>query len=62
MKLFTLLLLPVALFGAQARYARLGEFDGTVEVQLRASDAWIPAERNLPLPESAWVRTGPASR
>lgn len=62
MKLFTLLLLPAALIGAQARYARLGEFDGTVEVQLRASDAWIAAARNLPLPESAWVRTGPASR
>ncbi len=62
MKLFTLLLLPAALFGAQARYARLGEFDGTVEVQLRASDAWIAGERNLPLPETAWVRTGAASR
>ncbi len=22
----------------------------------------MPAERNLPLPESAWIRTGPASR
>ena len=58
----TCLLLPAALIAAQARYARLGEFDGAVEVQLRAADQWMPAERNLPLPESAWLRTGAASR
>ena len=27
-----------------------------------AADPWMPAERNLPLAESAWVRTGAASR
>ncbi len=62
MRRFTLLLLPAALFAAQARYARLGEFEGKVEVQLQAADAWAPAERNLPLPESAWLRTGTESR
>ena len=61
-KWFTLLLVPAALFSGQARYARLGEFAGKVEVQLHAADPWIPAERNLALPELAWVRTGPDSR
>src|SRR5215469_3490122 len=56
------LFLPFALFAAQPRYARLGAFDGPVEVQLSAADQWMPAERNLPLPEGAWVRTGPAAR
>ena len=57
-----LLLVPAALIAGQGRYARLGDFDGTVEVQLDAADPWMPAERNLPLPESAWIRTGAASR
>ena len=62
MKRLLLLLVPAALFAGQARYARLGEFDGKVEVQLHAANPWSPAERNLPLTESAWLRTGPASR
>jgi len=62
MKRLTLLLIPAALFAGQVRYARLGEFTGPVEVQLHPADAWIPAVRNLPLPESAWVRTGAAAR
>ncbi|MCU1232883.1 MAG: hypothetical protein JWP63_850 [Candidatus Solibacter sp.] len=57
-----LLLVPAALFAGQPRYARLGEFDGKVEVQLQAASPWGPAARNLPLPESAWLRTGPAAR
>ncbi|MGA7239182.1 MAG: DUF6600 domain-containing protein [Bryobacteraceae bacterium] len=57
-----LLLFPVLLCAAPARYARLGDFDGQVEVQLTPAGPWIPAERNLPLPESAWIRTGTASR
>src|SRR5689334_9219189 len=61
MRTLALLLAPAALLAA-GRYARLGEFEGKVEVQLTAADPWIPAERNLPLPESAWMRTGPASR
>jgi hypothetical protein len=62
MRRFVLLLVPAALFAAQARYARLGDFEGAVDVQLRASDDWIAAERNLPLTEAAWVRTGTSSR
>ena len=62
MRRLTLLLLPAVLLGGQNRYARLGDFQGNVEVQLRASDAWMPAERNLPLMESSWARTGPAAR
>jgi hypothetical protein len=62
MKIITLLLVPAALFAGQARYARLGEFEGTVEVQLTAADSWMPAERNLPLIESAWLRTAAAAR
>ena len=54
--------MPAALFAGQARYARLGEFDGKVEVQLHAGDPWSAAERNLPLTESAWLRTGASSR
>jgi hypothetical protein len=59
---YLLLLLPAVLWAAPARYARLGDFDGDVEVQLTPASQWMPAERNLPLPESAWIRTGPASR
>jgi hypothetical protein len=62
MKRFLLLLLPATLFAGQPRYARLGEFDGKVEVQLHAGDPWSAAERNLPLTESAWLRTGASSR
>src|ERR1039458_2732062 len=62
MKALTLLLVPAALLAGQTRYARLGEFQGTVEVQLTAADPWMPAERNLPLAESTWVRTGPGAR
>ncbi len=31
-------------------------------MQLEAAGAWIPAERNLPLAESSWLRTGADSR
>jgi hypothetical protein len=62
MKHLLLWLMPAALFAGQARYARLGEFEGKVETQLHAGDAWSAAERNLPLAESAWLRTGVSSR
>lgn len=62
MRRIILWLVPAALFAGQARYARLGEFDGKVQVQLQAADSWMPAERNLPLPESAWLRTAAGSR
>jgi hypothetical protein len=55
-------LFPAILLAGEARYARLGEFQGNVELQLQAADAWLPAERNLPLMESTWVRTGVSSR
>jgi hypothetical protein len=57
MRRLALLLVPAAMFGGAARYARLGDFEGKVEVQLQAPDAWTLAQRNLPLPESAWLRT-----
>jgi hypothetical protein len=62
MQRFLLLLIPAALIAGQARYARLGDFDGKVEVQLQAADPWAVAERNLPLPESTWLRTSASSR
>lgn len=56
------LLLPAILCAAPARFARVGDFDGQVEIQLTPASDWMAAERNLPLPESAWIRTGTASR
>ncbi len=57
MRLLTLVLAPALLVAGQSRFARLGEFQGQVEVQLTAADQWMPAERNLPLTESARLRT-----
>jgi hypothetical protein len=62
MKRLALWLLPIALSAGQARYARLGDFDGAVQAQLQAADDWQPARRNLPLRESSWVRTEGAAR
>jgi hypothetical protein len=62
MKRFSLFLVPAFLIAGQARYARLGDFDGKVDVQLQAADPWFPAERNLPLTESTWLRTAAASK
>src|SRR5262245_899777 len=59
---FVLFLTPALVLAGQVRFARLGQMDGKVEVQLHAADPWLPAERNLPLGESAWLRTGPSSR
>src|SRR5882724_2203374 len=59
---FSFFLLATALFAGQPRYARLGEIDGKVEVQLHAADPWSAAERNLPLTELTWLRTGASSR
>jgi ferric-dicitrate binding protein FerR (iron transport regulator) len=50
------------LFAGPARYARIGITEGTVEAQIAAADPWTTAERNAPLPESARVRTGAASK
>src|ERR1039457_6134240 len=38
MKRLALWLLPMTLSAGQARYARVGDFDGTVQVQLQAAD------------------------
>ncbi len=40
------------------RFARLGSFDGPVEVQFDAADAWRPGTLNLPLAEGTRIRTG----
>src|SRR5580700_3613957 len=62
MKRLALWLLPIALYAGQARYARVGDFDGAVEVQLQAADDWQAAQRNLPLREQSWLRTEGPSR
>src|SRR5438128_8352727 len=62
MKPFLLYLVPAALMAGQARYARLGDFEGNVEFQLQAADPWNAAQRNLPLAESAWLRTAASAR
>lgn len=54
-------LLPAAQ-AAPVRMARLGEFEGKVEVQLHAGDEWRPAARNLPLVERSWIRAAPSAR
>ena len=59
MRAFALCLLFVSTLPAQTRYARLGEIEGPVEVQIHPSERWRPALRNIPLLESSWVRTGP---
>ena len=62
MRLLLFLLVPAALLSGPARYARLGEFEGKVEVQLQPWDGWSTAQRNLPVGESAWLRTSAASK
>jgi hypothetical protein len=54
--------LPAVLLAAPVRVARVGELEGSVEVQLHAADAWRPAVRNMPLVEAARVRSAPAAR
>lgn len=62
MKALVYLLLGAVAWAGEARYARLGEFHGQVEVQLGPADPWSAAERNLPLVEGSWLRTGPDAR
>jgi len=54
--------LPMAFAATPARVARAGELEGKVEVQLHPADPWRPVTRNLPLTESAWLRTAPGAR
>jgi ferric-dicitrate binding protein FerR (iron transport regulator) len=62
MKRLALWLFPMAVCAGQARYARVGDFDGIVQVQLQAADEWQAARRNLPLRELSRLRTESASR
>ena len=47
---------------AEPRFARIGEMQGSVEVQFAAGDAWRQALRNMPVGERFWLRTGAAAR
>ncbi|MBI2679922.1 MAG: FecR domain-containing protein [Candidatus Solibacter usitatus] len=57
MRALLLWLMPLAVFAGPTRFARIGEIEGPVEIQVHAVDAWQPAMRNMPLVESSWVRT-----
>ncbi len=57
-----LLAMPALLPAGSPRFARLGEFDGKAEIQLRAADQWQPALRNTPLLESSWLRVSDGAR
>ena len=61
MRALTLFLLLSAALTAQTRYARLGDLDGAVEIQIHPTQPWRTALRNTPLLESSSVRTGSAS-
>ncbi len=61
-KSWALLLFPIALSAGPARYARIGDFDGTVEVQLQAADDWQAVRRNMPIRELSWLRTESRAR
>jgi hypothetical protein len=50
-------LIPAIASSGALRYARMGDFDGKVEVQIQAADAWQPGLRNMPLPESTRLQT-----
>ncbi len=56
--LLAALLLAGTASAASSRFARLGAFDGSVEVQLDAADTWRQASLNLPLTEATRIRTG----
>jgi len=62
MSRLALCLIPATLLAGTARYARVGDFDGKVEVQLNAADPWQPVLRNMPVTEKAWLRTEGSAR
>ena len=62
MRALLLWLMPLAVFAGPTRFARIGEMEGTVEIQVHSADAWQPAMRNMPLVESSWVRASPSSK
>ncbi len=55
-------LLVVTAHAGSPRFARLGSFEGPVEVQWDGADSWRPASLNLPLPESTRIRTGAGAK
>jgi phosphate transport system substrate-binding protein len=55
-------LLSAITHAAPPRFARLGSFEGQVEVELDPADSWRPATSNLPLPESTRIHTGPNAK
>ena len=57
-----LFLLPGVLWAGPARFARIGEIEGGVHVQVHASDAWQQAVRNAPLVESSRISSEASSR
>jgi hypothetical protein len=61
MRTATLWLLAAVSLCAQMRYARLGQFDGSVEAQIHPTEVWKPALRNMPLAEASSIRTLGAS-
>ncbi len=56
------LALPASMLAGSTRFARIAELEGKAELQLRASDAWQPAVRNMSALESSWLRTSDAGR
>jgi hypothetical protein len=62
MRALVVWLMPLAVLAGPTRFARVGEMEGQVEIQLHAADAWQPAVRNMPLVESSWVRTAASAK
>ena len=52
-----LILTATSLAAAPLRFARVGEFSGTAEIQLRAGEPFRAALRNTPVPQGARLRT-----
>jgi hypothetical protein len=57
-----LLFLPAVLLAVQPRFARVGEFEGAPEIQVRAAEPWQAALRNTPLVSSSRIRCDATGR
>ncbi|MDQ6678478.1 MAG: FecR domain-containing protein [Acidobacteriota bacterium] len=57
-----LLLLTACLGAAPARFARIGDFEGSAELQIHAADSWRVAQRNTPVLEGSRIRTEDSGR
>jgi len=62
MRALVLWLMPVVVLAGPTRFARIGEMEGPVEIQVHAADAWQTAVRNMPLVESSWVRSAASAK